>query len=270
MLNARRAGERAEAGEGSGLDHRRLRLAVAEAASRAAAARAALAAAEAEARSWRPDLPPESVPVLPPLPPADDAAANRPTHPRLAALEEAVRSAELRERLAGKSVELPEVVAGWKSVDPGGADDSMGSGGTKGGPVVGLSWRVPLFDRGGPERLRAVSEREALEARLDLERRRLAAEEEGALAAYEGLRRAALEADEILSAAEPAVAAATLAFRLGEADLTTLLETVRSAAAARLAALEIHAEALAAGRELDRLRASTDSSTNHWTQGDRP
>jgi hypothetical protein len=231
-----------------------------------AGARAERASAEAAARAWRPDLPPGSAPVLPPLSAPSAPDTSRPAaHPTLASLESAARAAELRERLAGKFLDLPELVAGWKWVDPGpspgGAPGERAE--TAGGPVIGLAWSVPLFDRGEAARLRAGAEREALEARLDLAERRLAAEAEGARAAYEELRRAAGVADAALSAAEPAVEAATLAFRLGEADLTTLLETVRSAAATRLAALEIHAEALAAGRELDRLLASTDSSTDH-------
>jgi hypothetical protein len=54
-------------------------------------------------------------------------------------------------------------------------------------------------------------------------------------------------------AGEPAVEAATAAFRLGEMDLTGLLETLRSATAADLAALALHEAALAAGRELSRV-----------------
>ena len=253
----RRAEERERVGEGSGLDHRRLLLAAAETRAAIARARADLAIAEAAARAWRPDLPPGAVPALPDLPPSE--VVSRPeTHPDVAVLEQGARAAELREELAGKIFELPQVAAGWKWVD---VEPSPGERETASGPVLGLTWTLPLFDRGGPERLRAETRRRTAEARLDLLERRLAAEESGARSAYETLLAAAREAAEAAEAGPPAVEAATLAFRLGEADLSSLLETVRSATAARLAALEIQRDALAARRELDRVLGFTYGAT---------
>ena len=208
----RRAEERARVGEGSGLDHRRLTLAAAETRAEVARARAELAIAEAAARAWRPELPPEAVPEVPPLPPPAEPGAT--THPEVAALERELRAAELREELAGKVFDLPEAVAGWKWVD---VEPAPGEEETVSGPVVGLAWTVPLFDRGGPERLRAETRRRTAAARLDLLERRLAAEEAGARSAYETLLAAAREAAEAAEAGPPAVEAATLAFRLGEA-----------------------------------------------------
>ncbi len=127
-----------------------------------------------------------------------------------------------------------------------------------GGPTIGLSWTIPVFDRGAPERLRARARADALEARRTLLRRRLHAERAGLDAAYAVLRKAVRDAAEPLAAAEPAVEAADLAFRLGETDLTTLLETIRNATAARLATVDIYEHALDALREIDRVRGATE------------
>lgn len=252
----RRAGRRAEAGEGSGLDHRRLLLVSIETEARVASARADLALAEAEARAWRPDLPAASEPVLPPLPPAAPPAADDRAHPRIAALEAELRAAELEAALAGKVGSLPALAAGWKWIEATGAAEP--AGGTHGGPTVGLSWTVPVFDRGAPERLRARARVDALEARRTLLLRRLQAERSGLDAAYAVLRNAVRDAEESLATAEPAVEAAQLAFRLGEIDLTTLLETIRNATAAKLAAVETHRHALDAVREIERVRGATE------------
>lgn len=257
----RRAERRAEAGEGSGLDHRRLLLASAEAETRVAIAQADLALAEAEARAWRPELPVASEPVLPPLPPAGLPAAEGRMHPRVAALEAELRAAELEAALARKVWDLPALAAGWKWIEATGAAEAGDA--TYGGPTIGLSWSVPLFDRGAPERLRVGARADALEARRFLLRRRLQAEGAGLAAAYAVLRRAALDSAGPLAAAEPAVDAAQLAFRLGEADLTTLLETIRNATAAKLAAVDTHERALEALREIERVRGA-----NEPTRGD--
>jgi cobalt-zinc-cadmium efflux system outer membrane protein len=240
---AARERHRAESGESSGLDARRLALAAVE--TRAALARAGAEAdtASAAARAWRPDLPDGVRPALPELP--DLGAAPDAVHPRIAALEAELAAARRERELVARVVGMPEVVAGWQRQD-GGTEVAEG-------PILGLAWPVPLFDRNRSERLSADARVREVSARLELARRRLAAEREGRRAAYRRLREAALDATAAADAGGPAVEAATAAFRLGEMDLTDLLETLRSSTAAELAALELREAALAAGRELVRV-----------------
>lgn len=232
---------RAEAGEAAGLDARRLALAAAETRAALAQAEAQAALATARARAWRPDLPERAMPTLPEL-----AAADRPAgvHSRVAALEAELRAARLERDLAGRVFEMPEVVAGWQRQEE--------AGGRHDGPILGLTWPLPIFDRNRAERAAAQVRVDELEARLALLRRDLAGELEGRRTAYRRLRDAAAEAAAAAAEGAPAVEAAAAAFRLGEADLTTFIDTLRSASAAELAALDLHAAALAAERELAR------------------
>lgn len=242
---ALRQRRRAEAGEASGLDARRLDLAVVELRASLARAEAEAAAAEASARAWRPELPGVVRPELPPLPEAPEAPPG--THPRIAALEAELGAARSSAELARRVLAMPQVVGGWHREEEG--------GGSADGPIVGLSWPLPLFDRNRAERLAAEARAEVLAARLELVRRQLAGEREGRRGAYRHLRTAALEAEAAAATGAVAVEAASAAFRLGEADLTDLLDTLRSATGAELAALELRESALAAGRDLARVSA---------------
>lgn len=243
---AERERHRAEAGEASGLDARRLELAAAESRAELARAQAEAAGAEAAARAWRPDLPTGARPALPPLPPAaaPPTVSTRP-HPLVAALEAELAAARREAELSRRVLAMPAVVAGWQREDQ--------AGGAVDGPIVGLSWPLPIFDRNQSERLVAGARARALESRLTLLRDRLAAERQGRLAVYERLHRAALDAAVAADLGSPTVAAAEAAFRLGEASVTDLLETVRSATAATLTSLELREAALAARRELARV-----------------
>jgi outer membrane protein TolC len=253
---ALRQRRRAEAGEASGLDARRLDLAVVELRASLAHAEAEAATAEAAARAWRPELSGALRPELPPLPelpppelpPLPELAEAPPgTHPRIAALEAELAAARSSAELARRVLAMPEVVGGWHREEAG--------GGSADGPIVGLVWPVPLFDRNRAERLAAEARVDVLSARLELARRQLAGEREGRRSAYLRLREAALEAGAAAATGAVAVEAASAAFRLGEADLTDLLDTLRSATGAELAALELREAALAASRELARVSA---------------
>lgn len=245
---ARRERDRAAAGETSGLDARRLALAASEARAEYARAEAERLQASGVARAWRPDLPADAEPVLPPLPEA--APVSTAVHPRLAALRAELEGARLTERLAARIIEMPEVVGGWQRQDAG-AEVAEG-------PILGLAWPVPLFDRRRGERVAARGRIEALEARLTLAEHEIAAARSSVLAAYSQLRTAAIDASEAAADSPGVVTAATAAFQAGETALTDLLETLRSATAAEVAALELHAEALAAQRELERASANRE------------
>lgn len=232
---------RAERGESSGLDARRLALAAAEAQSRLALAEAAAARARAAARSWRPDLPEEAAPALPEL--SAGSAAEAVEHPRLAELAADLAAARLARDAAGRGVDLPRLTAGWQR--------QQAAGESLEGPILGLAWSVPIADRRRAERVRAASRVEAAEARYQLALREIETQRSGAAAAYSRLAGAAAEASETNAANESMVEAAVAAFRLGEAGLTELLEVLRSTTDAELAALDLHASALAAHRELE-------------------
>ena len=248
---AARERRRAEAGESSGLDARRLALSAVETHAALARAGAEADAASAAARAWRPDLPDGVRPALPELP--DLNAAPDTVHPRITALEAELAAARSERALVARVVGMPEVIAGWQTQD--------GAPEVAEGPILGLAWPVPLFDRNRAGHLAAEARVQALSARLEIARSELAAEREGRRAAYGRLREAALEAAAAAGAGGPAVEAATAAFRLGEMDLTDLLETLRSATAAELAALELLEAALAAGRELERVSPGSLAQT---------
>jgi outer membrane protein TolC len=257
---ALRQRRRAEAGEVSGLDARRLDLAVVELRASLARAEAEAAAAEAAARAWRPELPGALRPELPPLPELAEAPPG--THPRIAALEAELAAARSSAELARRVLAIPEVVGGWHREEEG--------GGSADGPIVGLVWPLPLFDRNRAERLAAEARVEVSSARLELARRQLAGEREGRRSAYRRLREAALDAGAAAATGAVAVEAASAAFRLGEADLTDLLDTLRSATGAELAALELREAALAASRELAQLVGHRLGGPLRGVPGSRP
>ncbi len=233
---------RAERGEASGLSVRRLELAAARARGEADRAAAELERARSTARGWRPDLPAGAEPHLPPLP---ELAENRPTpHPRTVSLEAEIEAARRQGNLAERFVPAPELVAGWQRIDTGSRSVD--------GPLLGLSWSIPLFDRNRADRARAEARTTATRARLERTRHELSAERAGALAAYEELRASALALQRAATRTAPMVDAATAAFHLGEMDLTDLLDALRSGTETELAALDLAGDALAAHRKLER------------------
>lgn len=234
---------RAERGETSGLEAQRLSLAASETRSRLALILAESVAARAQARGWHPGLSNDIVPALPRLPtPPDPVGAE---HPLLLALEQELEAARLAQQGAERFVRLPELVAGWQRQEVGSA--------TVEGPIVGLAWPLPLVDRNRAERARTATRAEAARARLAAERQRLEAQRAGARGVYAQLAAAAGRAAADRSGNERLLAGAVAAFQHGEASLTDLLETLRSAAQAEMTALDLHAAALAAHRELEGL-----------------
>lgn len=244
---ALREAVRAERGEASGLEVRRLRLAAATLRSRVALADGASERARAEAAAWHPGLPADARPVLPELPaaPSLDGADIR-----VRAAEADLVAAELAELATRPIVASPEVTVGWQEQDIG--------LGTVSGPTLGVAWSVPLFDRRQAAQQEAGAGLEAARARLELAERESAAARIAASTNFARLADALAEAREELGATERMLDGAEAAFRQGEGSLTDLLETHRSVTEAELAVLDLHEAALAAHRELERLAASRE------------
>lgn len=244
---AQREAVRAERGEASGLEARRLGLAAATLRSRVALAAGASERARAEAAAWHPGLPANARPVLPELPaaPSLDGA-----DVRVRAAEADLAAAELAQLATRPIVASPEVTVGWRRQDltPGAVD----------GPIFGVAWSVPLFDRRQAARQSAGAALAAAGARLELAERESAAARVAASTNFARLADALAEAREELGATERMLDGAEAAFRQGEAGLTDLLETHRSVTEAELAVLDLHEAALAAHRELERLAASRE------------
>ncbi|MYA09526.1 MAG: TolC family protein [Holophagales bacterium] len=247
---AQREAVRAERGEASGLEARRLGLAAATLRSRVALAAGASERARAEAAAWHPGLPANARPVLPELPaaPSLDGA-----DVRVRAAEADLAAAELAQLATRPIVASPEVTVGWRRQDltPGAID----------GPIFGVAWSVPLFDRRQAARQSAGASLEAARARLELAERESTAARNAARSNFARLAAALAEAREELGATERMLDSAEAAFRQGEAGLTDLLETHRSVTEAELAVLDLHEAALAAHRELERLATSREGGS---------
>lgn len=259
---AARERERAERGESSGLEAHRLELAAAGLRARWSLAGADAEKARAAVRAWQPGLPADAPPVLPSLPPVPALDGD---HPRLRALRAELAAAELTRKAAGRFLRSPEVVAGWQRQEAGPAVFE--------GPILGLAWPLPLFRRNQAEKARADARVAALEARLETLRREIDAERTGTLAAYRRLTAAAAEARAALEGNDRMLLGAVTAFHHGEATLTDLLETQRSAAEAEMTVLALRQAALAAHRELERAAGRAldlASPTDPTTQGDPP
>jgi outer membrane protein TolC len=234
--------QRARTGEESGLSARRVTLAAAEIRSGLATAEAALARVEALARAWRPDLPVGSTPAalgLPDPPAAADPAGS----PELRALGLEVEQARLETKRAGRFLAFPTLQLGWQRVEQGGAGQS--------GPILAAGWTIPLFDRDQPGRLEAARREAIARAREELARARVTAEVEGSALAFRGLSDATRDAARTSADADRVIAAATAAFRAGEASLTDLLDSVRAAIGARLGEIDLRGQALEAHRDLE-------------------
>lgn len=239
---ARREARRAESGEVSGLEARRLLLAASSLGAQHALASAAEEEMRAEARRWSSLLPADAKPLLPATPALPESAE---PHPLVLASEADLAAALAAEGAAKRFFRSPELMAGWQRQE--GGSDSLD------GPLYGINWSLPLFGRNQAGRSAAAARVEAAQARLDQARREVETRRQGGLAAYRTLAeqieaiRPALEGnDRMLEGAEAA-------FRLGEASLTDLLETHRSVTEAEMAMLELRESALAASRELERL-----------------
>lgn len=236
------ARERARLGEESGLAARRLSLAAVEVEAFATRAEAERIEGEAVALGWIGDVTRDVRPQLPPLPEVP-TGIDSVEHPVLAARRHEVKEAELRLRLSRRFLEFPEITVGRQHVREPNFDSE--------GLVVGGSWPLPLFDRQRADRIAAESRLRVSKARLELETRRIAALLSGSTAAYARLREGALGTADSLRAVDRIVESAVARFQAGESSSTELIETMRSVLSARVTALELYADALAAHRKLE-------------------
>ncbi|HUP23250.1 MAG TPA: TolC family protein, partial [Thermoanaerobaculia bacterium] len=165
--------------------------------------------------------------------------------PLLHALLAELESVALEEQLASRIFRFPEVSIGWQRLEDGPA--------TFDGPVAGVELALPLFDRNRSQRLEMEGRRRALEARIAQREREMASSWQAALEVYELLRAQASAAAGVSGDADSVVTGAAAGFRLGESDLADFLEALRAARDAELDALELHAAALEALRQLDGL-----------------
>lgn len=240
---AERSRARARAGEIPGLAARRFTLEEAQARADLGRAEARLAAARGALAAWSPAIPQNARPASLPLPHLSGSLPDLASRPDLAAREREIERAEALRRLSGRIFEAPALGLGWKRIEDGSAKAS--------GPVFSAGWTVPLFDRRQADRREAEARLSTARAELELARLRARAERTGASAAYDRLRAEAAAADRAAAETGDLLAGASAAYQLGESGLTDLLDTVRAALAARMAALEIREAALTAQRDLE-------------------
>lgn len=244
-----RVSARAERGETSGLEAHRLALAAEALRARVALAAASRERARIEAARWAPAMPEDARPVVPELPPAPSLDG---AHPLIRAAEADLAAARLERKAAGRFVASPELSVGWQRQQSGGEVFD--------GPLLGLVWSIPVFDRNRAEKAAADARIAGAQARLELARRELAASQTAARASFERLAQSLGRSRSALAKSERMLDGAEAAFRLGEATLTDLLDTYRSVTEGALAVLDLQEAALAAHRELERLAAPDVSS----------
>lgn len=243
---ASRVAARSEKGEASGLEAHRLRLAASAFRSQVALAVTRSEQARGEASVWYPDLPSDAHPALPALP---DAPPSTQTNDPVRAAEADLLAAELGREAAGRFLRSPEVSLGWQQQEDGPLSID--------GPIVGLAWSIPLFNRNRAARESADAAIERARARLELVESEVNASRSSALKNYARLSAAVTRAQLELETSERVLDGAEAAFDLGESSLTDLLETHRLVADARMVLLSIHQEALATHRELERFTGPT-------------
>ncbi|MCP4896318.1 MAG: TolC family protein [bacterium] len=232
---------RAEEGEAAGVDARRLDLEVevlqrgyvearAEAKRWAAAAAAWSSLVTADVKPGRPSLAP---------PPASVDIGDRPD---IRALAHRAEAAESRRRLESRMLEPPEISAGWLEISDG--QQSFD------GPVFGVMWPLPVFDRNQGRREAAAAGETKARSELDVARRRAEQDVHAAMAAYSELFDMVVHGGETV-AVDDVVDSVFAAFEAGEAGLTDVLDALRVTVAVRMARLGTLALAMAGERDLE-------------------
>lgn len=236
---------RAEAGEESVLDARRLEIAHQSSEVGLAQARASAAGARARAAAWLVDDAFDFSTVWPALPELEEVPDDLDSslRPDLQAAGSRVEQAEALERSSRRVAAAPEISLGWKSFETAGNDLE--------GPVLALSWQVPVFDRRRADRMAAESAVAAAGAQKEWATRRAAGDLAAAVATYGELRQSALATQSALESLDDVARAATAAYELGESTVTDLLDALRAVLEARLAALDLYIAALDAHRQLE-------------------
>ena len=232
---------RAEEGEAAGVEAERLDLEVEVFERQLVAARAAAAAERAAAAVWS-DLVTGSFRPQRPFLPNPPATADVRDRPELQAIAHRVAEAEAVQRLQRRSLEPPEISFGWKRLGEEGLNFN--------GPVYGIAWPLPVFDRNQGNREAATAQASVARSQLELETRLAEQRALAALAAYTDLYRLAKPEDPRGEKLDVAVATFA-AFEAGEASLTDVLDSLRASVEVRMARLESLELALTAERELE-------------------
>jgi cobalt-zinc-cadmium efflux system outer membrane protein len=200
---------RAEEGEAAGVEAERLDLEVEVFERQLVAARATASAERAAAAVWSDRVSGTVRPQRPhlPIPPATADVGSRPD---LQAIAHRVAEAEAVQRLQRRSLEPPEISFGWKKIGEEGLSFN--------GPVYGIAWPLPVFDRNQGNREAATAEVSVARSQLELETRLAEQRARAALASYSDLYLMAKPAD--VRGDDFDIAVATFAaFEAGEASL---------------------------------------------------
>ncbi len=142
-----------------------------------------------------------------------------------------------------RAVPEPTLTLGAKNSQFGGVDDT--------GAVAGVSFSIPLFDRGQGTSAVATSEAAQLRAQRDVLARRAESEAESALAEAVALREAE-KAYRVAGNPEELVTIARAAYEAGEMRILELLDAYHTALSARLKSIELSSGARRAEVELNR------------------
>jgi cobalt-zinc-cadmium efflux system outer membrane protein len=232
---------RAEAGEAAGVEARRLKLEVEVVEREVAASRAEALAWRAATASWS-VLVTSDVGPASPLLPTPPATAEIEDRPDILALVHRVAAAESRRSLERRVLEPPVISVGWLEIRDGRQAFD--------GPVLGVAWPLPLFDRNQGNRQVAAAEADRARSELEVSRRLASQQAEAALASYSELFEAVVRGGS--GAIEAGVVEAVFAaFAAGEASLTDVLDALRATIDVQMARVETLARALAAERELE-------------------
>jgi len=232
---------RAEEGEAAGIEARRLDLEVEVLEREAAVVSAEARARRSAAAVWSAPVTGDVAPARPPLA-APPASANIGDRPDLKALAHRVAAAESQHQLQRRVLEPPEISVGWLEI--------RGNLQSFDGPVLGVAWPLPVFDRNQGTRRAAAAEADRARSELEFARRRAEQHAHAALASYSDLFKVVVHGG--ASTAENDVADAVLAaFAAGEASLTDMLDALRATVGVEMARLETFARALDAERELE-------------------
>jgi len=232
---------RAEEGEAAGVEAQRLDLEVEVFQRELVAARAEAQAQRAAAAVWSDVVTGEAQPGRPflPIPPANVEVGKRPD---LKAIAHRVVEAEAQHSLQRRVLEPPEISVGWMQLRDGAQSLD--------GPVLGVAWPVPVFNRNQGNRQAAKAEVVGVRLRLELETRLAEQRARAALAAYSDLYPIATPLGTGADIADIAFAVFA-AFEAGEASLTDVLDSLRASVGVQMARLESLDLALAAERELE-------------------
>jgi cobalt-zinc-cadmium efflux system outer membrane protein len=179
-----------------------------------------------------------------PLPPIEELRAAARSHGDLMAIEaEAERADWLARAARRRLIPEPVLVAGTKSKEEAGAEDS--------GPVFGISFALPIFDRGQGERAVTRADGLLLRARHHTLQQSIEAELEAAYAEAASTK----QAEEVYTRApDPSDLAriAWAAYEGGEMGILELLDAHRLTLEVQLKTIDLHADARRAEAALGR------------------